>query len=278
MEKISFDSQMCYYHPMNISEIVCEQCNKHICLIDKRSYRKKHGWGRGIYYSNHTYCIYCLISQLREDFSHQLKKLIIIPFLMVLLFILYSIFPDSLFVGTRNLLALGISFILFPLILIGGPVIAYVKIQKAENDEASYRTSFITPIDANTNNCYYHPGNVAISTCKSCKKLICNIDIRTLNKNSNKTFCIFCYEKSVKKRANPLLYLSILGIFEIAFYFLYKQEEKISNAYYGLPFMLALNVFIIVFFIILYIYILRKYSKAKLDAQQFNSYLENRHN
>lgn len=269
---------MCYYHPMNISEIVCEKCNKHICLIDKRTYRKKHGWfrGRNVYYTNHTYCIYCLISQLKDDFSHQLRNLIFIPFLMVFLLILYARFPDTLFVGSKNLLALGLFFIGFPVILIGGPVIAYMKIIKAETDEASYSTSFFTPIDVNDNNCYYHPENVAISICKSCKKRICNIDLRKMNSNSKDTYCILCYANNVRKRANPLIYLSILSGFEIIFYFLFQEETNLSNASFGIPFMLLLNVCIIAFFIFIYIYVYNKNKKAKQDAEQFKSYLINR--
>ena len=135
---ISSVSYLCYYHPANISEIDCEKCNKHICVLDKRLYRKKQGFGRDVYYTNHTYCVYCLDSQLRHDFCRQIKNLIIIPLLMIFLLILYLIFPDTLYVGSKNMSILAFVFIGLPLVVIIGPLIAYLRIYRAKKDVYFY--------------------------------------------------------------------------------------------------------------------------------------------
>lgn len=61
-------------------------------------------------------------------------------------------------------------------------------------------------------------------------------------------------------------------IFEIIFWIILYQTVIIGEYASNLIFLLAINVFVAVFYIFLYIYILKRYSKAKQEAQQFRSY------
>ena len=208
----------CYYHPEIASITVCQRCNRHICLTDKKVYRKKHGVFRSIHvtYTNYDYCTQCIASQYQSDLRHQFKNLIIIPMLFVLFVYLVLEFPNIIFKSSKNEITFLIFFIGFPLIIIGGIVNAYLKVKKAELEVLDLKkvsSSLISDVDKNVY-CVYHPHKFSTSVCKKCKNSICTEDIKKYG-NRKDDYCITCYVSLMKMRFNPFIFFGLAGIYEI---------------------------------------------------------------
>ena len=142
-----------------------------------------------------------------------------------------------------------------------------------KNDKIDYKE--VIEITLVTHMCYYHPNNVAISTCKSCNNFICNNDIRKLIKQRQDTYCIICYESQLKKRANPLIYLILLATIEIIFYFVLYHNDMMMGSSFMRSYINFINGSVILAYIFIYVLAFRRYRKAKLDTQQFKSSLNN---
>lgn len=258
------NDETCFYHPDTGSDLDCDKCLKHICIRDKRPYRKKIGGGIYTSYTLRNYCIFCYVDQIHSDLFRQFKYLLLIPLLLILF--IFTFYTDhNFFVGIRNLLAMFIIFIVFPLFIVGGILSKYFKVRKADDELHDYKLANLTSKLDKTIYCYYHQDKIAITICKRCNNPICIEDKRKLRKDSKDDYCISCYTKILQKRKNPLIYIGLVIIFESMLVVLGISNNILTQSLIYQIFFVIIGLFLILINVISYIYLNKKIKQSEND-------------